>query len=456
MPTHDEDPPREPSPAENRKHSEYPDETSRHEGGVSIEFSADTGRRAKRMVGIAAALLVACFLLVLIVRHFHDADVAGAGLAASSQPPRVDVVIAKSATVGQDLVLPGETAAWYETTIYARVNGYVAKWLVDIGDHVKKGQTLAIIETPELDAELAASRAQLEASEAQVQARKSDAEFTKTTNDRWRDSPQGVVSDQERDSKKAEYQGARARLSAAIAQVALDKSKVDQYSALTEFKQVKAPFDGTITERKIDVGNLVTAGSASTTTPLYRMAQTDPLRVFVDVPQSASGDLMRAGIPAEIRADGTRGGTFLGSVARTAESLNPQARTMKVEVDMPNADHALVPGMYVKVAFRLPPRGLVEVPAAALLFHADGPEVARVDGSGKVSFARVTIARDDGSMVELATGAEPGEKLVLNISSQIAAGQKVAAHESQEPALARDRSAAPSGATVTDSSLAKR
>jgi RND family efflux transporter MFP subunit len=456
MPTHDDELPREPSPIDNRNHSEYPDATSRREGGVSIEFSADTGRRTKRIVGIAAALLGAGFLLVLLVRHFHDAAVADAGIAIYSQPPRVDVVIARSATVGQDLVLPGETAAWYETTVYARVNGYVLKWLVDIGDHVKKGQTLAMIETPELDAELEASRAQLEASEAQVQARKSDADFTKTTNERWRDSPQGVVSEQERDSKKAEYQGARARLSAAIAQVALDKSKVDQYRALTEFKQVKAPFDGTITERKIDVGNLVTAGSASTTTPLYRMAQTNPLRIFVDVPQSASGELMRAGVPAEIRADGTHRGTFSGSIARTAESLNPQARTMKVEVDMPNSDHALVPGMYVKVAFRLPPRGVVEVPAAALLFHAGGPEVARVDGSGKVSFAHVTIARDEGGMVELATGAEPGDRLVLNISTQIAAGQKVAAQGPPERGLARDESAAASRATASDSSVAKR
>jgi RND family efflux transporter MFP subunit len=427
MSTRDEDPKPERPLSDDPARSEYPDETSRHEDGVSTDFSADTGRRIKRLVGSAAGLLIVCFLVVLVVRHFHDTAIADAGLTAFSRPPAVDVVVARSATTGQDLVLPGETAAWYETTIYARVNGYVLKWLVDIGDHVKKGQTLATIETPELDAELEAARAQLEASKAQVEARKSDAEFSKTTNERWRDSPQGVVSEQERDSKKADYEGARARLAAAIAQVALDKSKVDQYSALTEFKQVKAPFDGTITERKIDVGNLVTAGSASTTTPLYRMAQTDPLRVFVDVPQSASGELTRTGVPAEIRAEGTRGGTFSGSIARTAESLDPQARTMKVEVDMPNAEHGLVPGMYVKVAFRLPPRGVVEVPAAALLFHAGGPEVARVDGSGRVSFARVTIARDDGSLVELGTGVAPGDKLVLNISSQISAGQEVAA-----------------------------
>jgi len=177
------------------------------------------------------------------------------------------------------------------------------------------------------------------------------------------------------------------------------------------------------------VGNLVTAGSASTTTPLYRMSQTDPLRIFVDVPQSASGELMNAGVPAVIRASGAVGGVFSGKIARSAESIDAQARTMRVEVDMPNADHRLVPGMYVNVAFRLQPRGSVEVPAAALIFRAGGTQVARVDSGGKVEFADVTIARDNGSLVELASGVKPGDHLVLNISSQIGAGQAVSAND---------------------------
>jgi RND family efflux transporter MFP subunit len=228
-------------------------------------------------------------------------------------------------------------------------------------------------------------------------------------------------------------------LSAAIAQVALDKSKVDQYAALAEFKMVKAPFDGSITERRIDVGNLVTAGSASTTTPMYRMAQTDPLRVFIDVPQSAAGELMDAGVPAEIRAQGALGGVFAGKIARAAGAINVQARTMRVEVDMPNTNHALVPGMYVNVAFHLPARG-IEVPAAALLFRANGPQVAEVDAGGRINFKAVTIGRDSGSMVELATGVQAGDELALNISSQIAAGQTVAVNEiadGDKPAVAK-------------------
>jgi RND family efflux transporter MFP subunit len=400
---------------------------------VSTAFSPDTGRKTKRGIVIAAVVLLLCFVVVSVVRYFHAHGVAEAGEAAYSRPPPVDVVIAKSATVGQDLVLPGETAAWYETTLYARVSGYVASWQVDIGDQVKKGQVLATIETPELDAELAAAKAQLQSSQAQVEARKAEAAFSKTTNERWRDSPKGVVSEQERESKKADYESAQARLYAANAQVALDRSKVDQYNALTEFKQVKAPFDGTITERKIDIGNLVTAGSGSTTTPLYRMAQTDPLRIFVDVPQSASGELMNPGVPAEIHATGAVGGVFSGKIARSAESLNSQARTMRVEVDMPNAKHLLVPGMYVNVAFQLPTRGTVEVPAAALIFRSTGTQVAKVNPDGKIEFNDVTIARDNGSLVELGSGAKPGDRLVLNISSQIAAGQEVAANNPDAP-----------------------
>jgi RND family efflux transporter MFP subunit len=407
----------------------FPDDVSRAEHDqVSTHFAPDTGRRTQFTAAVAGAILLVCFVVVMVLRLIHAHGVARAGETAFAAAPPVDVVIARAPTVGQDLVLPGETAAWYETTIYARVNGYVARWLVDIGDHVQKGQVLAVIETPELDAELEASRAQLKASQAQVGARQAEAQFSRSTNERWRDSPKGVVSEQERESKKADYESAEARLNAAVAQVALDKSKVDQYSALAEFKQVKAPFDGTVTERKIDVGNLVTAGSGSTTTPLYRMAQTDPLRVFVDVPQSASGELMKAGVPAEIRATGA-GGVFLGKTARSAESINAQARTMRVEVDMPNADHALVPGMYVNIAFKLPPRGLVEVPAAALIFRATGTQVARVGGDGKVQFQDAVIARDNGSMVELGSGARPGDRLVLNISSQIESGQTVAVNE---------------------------
>jgi biotin carboxyl carrier protein len=160
-------------------HGKFPDEVSRADSdSVSTSFAPGTGRRTKRAVGFAAAFLFVCFVAVILLRYFHAHAVATAGEAAYSAPPPVDVVIAKPATTGQDLVLPGETAAWFETTIYARVNGYVAKWQADIGDHVSKGQILATIETPDLDAELQAARAQLASSQAQVGARRAEAEFS--------------------------------------------------------------------------------------------------------------------------------------------------------------------------------------------------------------------------------------------------------------------------------------
>lgn len=404
---------------------EFPDQIARTENAVSTEFDPTTGRRLKVAATVVAALLLLGFLVVMALRFFDARALSSAAERAYLAPPPVDVVIARPASGGQDLVLPGQTAAWFDATIYARVNGYVAKWSVDIGDHVKKGQLLATIETPDLDAELRASRAQLQASQAQVGARKAEAEFSRTTNERWRDSPKGVVSDQEREAKKADYESAEARLFAATAQVALDQARVDQYRASAEFKDVTAPFDGTITERKIDVGNLVTAGSTSATTSLYKISQNDPLRVFVDVPQSVAGELMKPGVPAEVRANGTAAAVVIGKITRSAEAINAQARTMRVEVDIPNAAHTLVPGMYVNVAFHLEARGLVEVPAAALVFRANGAQVARIGADNRVSFAGVGIARDNGSMVELASGVSAGDRLVLNISSQIAAGEVV-------------------------------
>jgi RND family efflux transporter MFP subunit len=340
------------------------------------------------------------------------------------------VVPAQPAKGERELTLPGETAAWYESTIYGRVNGYVAAWHADIGDHVRQGQTLATIDTPELDAQLAAARAQLNAAQSQVVVRQAEAELATTTYARWRDSPKGVVSEQEREEKHADFDSATARLNAARAQVAVSQADVDHYAALAEFKRVVAPFDGTIVERRIDIGNLVTAGSTSATTSLYRMSQDRPIRVFVDVPQRASGELMKPGLPVKIRANNLPGRVFEGRIARSSRAINPQARTLKVEVDLPNDDQALVPGMYVDVAFEMAAGSLLQVPAAALMFRSSGPQIAVVDPDGRIHFRAVTIARDQGTVVELGSGANPGENIALNLSSQIADGELVTAQQS--------------------------
>jgi RND family efflux transporter MFP subunit len=394
---------------------------------VSAWFDADTGERLKRAAIITAIVLGVAFVLVSIDRFFKARSVARATQAAATARPLVDVITAKAVGAVQPLVLPGYTAAWHASTIYARVNGYVGNWFVDIGDRVHAGQVLALIETPDLDAELAAARAQLKADQATVLVRKAETEFAQTTYARWRDSPKGVVSDQEREEKKAGYDSAVARQRSAEADAALAAARVNQYEALTQFKKVTAPYDGVITVRDIDIGNLVTAGSTSSTTPLYVMMQNDPMRIFVDAPQSAADDLIDSKAPVQVETGAGVVRQYTGTVTRTSQALNPQARTLRVEVDIPNPKDAFVPGMYVRVGFGLPPRGLVQVPAAALVFRASGPQVARVDPAGKISFRSVTIGRDDGSVVELSSGVAPGDRLALNISSQIADGELVRA-----------------------------
>jgi RND family efflux transporter MFP subunit len=401
------------------------EETRVEEHAISTQYSPDTGRGLRKAAMILACILGAAFLVVGIVNFLHERALGHEATTAGNTPRTVDVVTALAVGAGQHFSLPAQTEAWNTSTIYARVDGYVGKWLVDIGDAVKQGQVLATIETPDLDAQLNAARAQLKTSAAQILVRRAEAEFARTTYERWRDSPQGVVSDQEREEKRAAFDSANAQLKAAEAQEALDQAKVDQYQALFQFKQVRAPFNGTITQRLIDIGNLVTAGSTSATTPLYVVTQNDPMRVMIDVPQSAAADLMQRRLPVTVSAGSDGAMRYQGKVARTSESMNVQARTLRVEVDIPNAGSKWVPGMYVNAGFDLPPRGQVQVPPAALLFRASGAEVAMVDPQGRVVFHPVTIARDDGATVELGSGVKPGDKLILNLSSQIASGDSV-------------------------------
>jgi RND family efflux transporter MFP subunit len=345
------------------------------------------------------------------------------------EKPRVDVVTVGPPSGTQVLVLPGETAAWYTTTIYARVNGYVDKWFVDIGDHVKKGEILATIDAPEVDAELNAAKARLKASEAQVLVKQAQLGFAKSTYERWKNSPKGVVSEQEREDKKAQNAEAAAELNAAQAKVGLDQAEVDRLAALEGFKKVTAPFEGTIIQRHIDLGNLVTAGSTASTTSLYQITQDDPIRIFVDAPQSTVAQLMQIGTPTTVTLDYLPNQRFEGTVTRTAEAVNPEARTLRVEIDIPNPNRTLVPGTYVDVSFKLNSSGLIEVPAAALLFRTKGPQAAVVDEKGAVELRNVTIARDNGNLVEISSGIKEGDKVVLNLSSRILAGQKVEANE---------------------------
>jgi RND family efflux transporter MFP subunit len=388
-------------------------------------YTPGTGTRILRLVIVVGMVLGSGFLFICRGKSEAEARLAAATTSDTTEAPAVDVFTVTPSLAKHSLSLPGETAPWDETAIYARVNGYVAKRLVDIGDNVTAGQTLAVIDTPELDAELLAAKAKLSASIAQVAVKQAQADFAATTDKRWRDSPQGVVSDQERESKKAGSAEASAELNAARAQVMLQRAEVDRLSALTQFKEVKAPFDGTIVQRHIDIGNLVTAGSTATTTSLYQLAQDNRMRIFVHAPQSAASQLMRPSVTAVITCDGKPNLRIEGKVTRTAKAIDPETRTIRVEIDVPNHDRALVAGMYVQAEFEVTAGTSVQIPAAALLYRSGGPQVAVIDKTGAVHFRDVTIASDDGSVVAIESGLETNDEVALNLSSQIAAGQKV-------------------------------
>jgi RND family efflux transporter MFP subunit len=392
-------------------------------------YSPGTRRRLTIFVCAVALALGGGYLFVHHEKTASEAQLAETTKREASELPRVDVVTVGPAPSTQTLVLPGETAAWYTATIFARVSGYVGRWFHDIGDYVKKGQVLATIETPELDAEFNSAKAKLKVSEAQVLLKQAQLEFATTTYERWRDSPIGVVSEQEREDKKAKFGEAVAELEAAHAQAGLDQSLVDRAAAFESFKRVRAPFDGTIIERRVDLGDLVTAGSTTNTTVLYRMTLDDPLRVFVNAPQSTASQLMRVGTPGVITADYQANERFKGTVSRTSKAINPEVRTLRVEVDIRNPNHTLIPGTYVNVTFELKSGGLIEIPAAALLFRTKGPQVAVVkdivDGHGVVDIRDVTIGRDNGNVVEISAGLKKNDKVALNLSRRIVNGEKV-------------------------------
>jgi len=409
--------------------------THDHHVVVATDYAAGTATRLRIFAVAFAIVLVGAFFFVNHVKGREEAQLSATTTERAAQPPPVEVVEIERTAGEQNLVLPGAVHGWYASTIYARVNGYVASWVADIGDRVKKDQVLATIDTPDLDAQLEASQAQLKASDAEVKVKEANADFAKTTYERWQGSPRGVVSDQEREDKKAQYAVSIAQLNAARARVNLDQANVDRLTFLTRFKRVTAPYDGVITDRHVDIGDLVTAGSTANTSSLYGIAQSEEVRVFVDVPQVASAEV-KDGTPAQVMTSEYPNRPFDGKVTRTSKSIDPKARTLRVEVDLPNEDLALTPGMYVQVSFHLNSTGFVQVPASALLFRASGPQVALVS-DGAVKFRDVTIGRDNGNFVELASGVAPGDKVALNISNQIADGDRVTVRDDARTAAAR-------------------
>jgi RND family efflux transporter MFP subunit len=350
--------------------------------------------------------------------------------------PRVEVVTVARAPSKNQLQLPGSIQAVTEAPILARADGYVRKRLVDIGDHVREGQSLAEIEAPELDQQVLQAKANLEQAQAsleQAQANydqgKSNMELAKVTAQRWANlNTKGVVSRQDNDQYQSQYQAQLSNLQALEKAVLAQRSNIAAAEAnlsrlrnMQSYRVVRAPFDGIITQRNVDVGALVSTGN----TLLYRVAQIGTLRTYVNVPQSNSSSI-RTGQTATLTVSNLPGRTFTGTVARTADSLDPSTRTLLVELRVPNSDGALLPGMYAQVQLNSPRANPpLVIPSDAIMLRAGGTLVAVVRPDHTVHLQPLVIGRDFGDRMEVVSGLTEGDMIIPNPNDTAREGLKI-------------------------------
>src|SRR6266480_6900161 len=361
------------------------------------------------------ALAIAAVLIVAAVVGFSSRFGERHALAKETEElavPNVVVIQPKTEPAQQELVLPSSLQAFTESPIYARTTGYLAHWYKDIGSKVAKGQLLADIETPEVDQELSQARAARSQAEAQLGLAKSSAERWETLR------KMDAVAQQERDERSSGYTQGQAALASATANV----RRLEQ---LESFKHIYAPFAGTIIRRNTDVGALINAGNSGNNQELFVIAQINPIRVYVDVPEINAASIHR-GLGAEIELPAIPGQRFSGNVARTADAIDPATRTLRTEIDVPNRDGKLYPGSYAQVHFGVKTTtARLSVPVNALLFRAEGPRAAVVAGDGKVHLKPVVIGRDYGTDVEVLGGLDPADSIILNPSDALEEGQPV-------------------------------
>lgn len=382
--------------------------------------STTSERQASHGAGRLAAVIVLLFLVaavVIVVMRISEKK----ALAVETErlaTPSVAIVHPKLQPPEEDLVLPATLQAYTESPIYARTNGYLLKWYHDIGSKVNKGDLLADIDTPELDQELLQARAAREQANAQLQIAKVSAE-------RWQALRKtDAVTQQETDERTSALQQGEAALASSTANV----RRLEQ---LESFKHVYAPFAGVITKRNVDVGALINSGNTGTNKELFDVASVNPLRVYIDAPQTYASSIKR-GQQANIELQEFPGRKFAGTVARTADSIDPATRTLHTEIDVPNPKGELLPGAFAQVHFAVnikTPR--ITVPVNALLFRPEGPVAAVVGPDKKVQLKRVTIGRDYGTSLEVLGGVEQSDSLVLNPSDSLESGQEVEIAEVQ-------------------------
>jgi RND family efflux transporter MFP subunit len=330
--------------------------------------------------------------------------------------PTVAVIHASVESSEEDLVLPGTMQAYVESPIYARTNGYLKKWYHDIGSRVRQGDLLVDIDTPEVDQQLSQARADLNTAQA-------NANLSKITATRYQEliKTDGV--------SKQEVDNALGDMEAKLAIVRSAEANVHRLEDLESFKHIYAPFSGVITRRNVDTGTLINAGNGGTSQQLFSLAQTDPIRVYVSVPETYASSI-RAGLGAYLELTQFPGQKFEGKVVRTAESIELGTRTLLTEVDVPNHTSTLLPGGYAQVHLQVKVTGArLAVPVNALLFRSEGLRAIVVDANHKTHLRPLTIGRDYGTTLEVLQGLEASDWIVLNPADSLDEGQEVRVKE---------------------------
>ncbi len=350
-----------------------------------------------------------------VLTRVHAARALDERTAAASSPV-VNVIVAQAKNTPSSVTLPAAIMALQDTPIYARTTGYIAKWNADIGDPVKAGQVLAVIDGPDLDQELNQAKAALEQAKASLEIARISAE-------RWKElGAQNAVAQQDVDQKSADFAAGKASVIAA-------KANVDRLAQLKDFQQVTAPYDGVVTARNAQVGALINAGAG---TEIYHVAQTDVLRVLVDIPQSYVRSV-HVGLGVDVLVPEFPGRAFHGEVTRFAGALDSASRTLMTEVRLPNPRGELLPGMFGEVRFNFKPaQPAILLPSNAAVINAGGTQVATVDAAHRIHLVPVVFGRDFGTQIEVLSGLQAGTRVVAAPRDSLTEGMEVTPVEPDE------------------------
>ena len=369
-------------------------------------------RPLRRWLGVAIALIAVAALLVsgilsrVRARTKLKAETAQVALTA------VSVVSPKQSAPAEEIILPGNVQPFITSPIYARTNGYLKKWYFDIGAHVKKGQLLAVIETPEVDQQLQQARSNLMTAQANL-------ELAAITKARYQGLLKtNAVAQQDVDNAVGTYNANKAIVEA-------DQAAVEQYSALVSFEKIYAPFDGVITARNTDIGDLINSGSSTgVRTDLFHIAQPGILRVYVNVPEEYSRGV-KVGMTADLALAEFPGRTFPGKLVRTADAINVTTRTLLIEIDVANPTGTLLTGSYAEVHLKVAAQpSTFIIPVNTLIFRSEGLRVGVVK-DGKVTLAAVTPGHDFGNTIEIVSGLKLGDQVIINPPDSVVTGQQV-------------------------------